>query len=235
MKILEWNNVEIKNPNQAELGDLINILKREELDLRRLERTSKIGYPSIGKNKTMSLWCKTKRRLINLQRDKIISPNTKKQIVIQISQLLKSEKIPEPGKIIVDPFNLSGVEKRKRIDQLREEQILNILIAKYKNNIIASGRVLPVEGSWEIVSLVTIEKYRNLGIASRLIDLILKKYKQRPLYSFQEIELIPFYLKRYSVGDPYIPEFNELPKALQRDLFYMNTFWGTYTIIKIPN
>ena len=96
------------------------------------------------------------------------------------------------------------------------------------------GRLLEVEGSVEIVSLLTKREWRGNGIASKIIDELLVRSSVRPIYSFQVPEMIPFYLKIYRKrGDVKVIPFSKLPPALQRDLFYMNIFWGPYTISRI--
>lgn len=147
--------------------------------------------------------------------------------------ILNYKQIPIKGIEIKDPFNMGSVEKFTTLEDLQTSQLKNILILKIKDVIVSSARVLPVEDSWQIVSIVTRPAYRKKGLASMLIKNIFALYPQRPLFSFQQLHLIPYYLRAYSQENPTITSFEELPQALQRDLFYMNVFWDPNIIIKI--
>lgn len=205
-------------------------MKNEDLDLRRLVNVSQDPYPSMGEKRIRNEWEKAL--------DEFIKKNNGNGLVyealsIQAKGILDHKPIPLNGTDISDPFNMFPVEK-KSIHELAREQMENTIIAKNNTKIIGAGRLLEVEGNVEIVSLVTTREWRGRDIASKIIDGLLERSSIRPIYSFQVPNLIPFYLKRYQKhGEVQIEPFIQLPKALQRDLFYMNIFWGPYTIITI--
>lgn len=223
----------IKNPEDEELAQLIELLREENLDLRRLAITAQDSYPSQGNNVTSLKWRKQIKVLEDLNNTGKISNAIFQAIKLQSKGILAYKPIPEKGTKITDPFNMARVEQSTNPQQLRDSQIKNILILKLNEEIISSARVLPVEGSWEIVSIVTRPTYRRKGLASLLIKNIFALYPQRPLFSFQQLNLVPYYLREYEDEKPTIPPFEELPKALQRDLFYMNVIWEPNIIIKI--
>jgi|GEM_PF-2659219 len=219
--------VELAHPTIDELPDLVLMLRSEDLDLRRLVHTSSDAYSSQGRDMIRKVWGKL------LSRIRIIfSDNLSKTIRIQSEGILSNPTFPEKNVTIKDPFNLATVENED-IDNLSNSQLQNIMVMKQNSKIVCAGRILPVEGSWEIVSLITDKPYRRKGLANLLIHQILEEYKQRPIYSFQSIDLVPYYMKVYSEGKPNIPPYEELPTALQRDLMYMNAFWGPNCIIRI--
>ncbi|HUW22239.1 MAG TPA: GNAT family N-acetyltransferase [Candidatus Bathyarchaeia archaeon] len=228
--------IDISVPEPSDVSELIALIKSEDLDLRRLTPISKDAYSSMGKEKLMFLWKKEKNDLAKLVNDKL-SPKVARQVIIQGEGIIKSgRKIPGLGTIISDPFNMASVENSALIENLLMLQLPHILIAKHNKNIIGTIRVLEVEGSVEIVSLVVRKDYRKNGIARQLIRELIKRVDNRPLFLFQEPKslLLRFYLGEFSKEQAYIPPFEELPKALKRDLLYMNAFWGPYVVIKIP-
>lgn len=222
--------LEITHPEERDLPQLIALFTSEDLDLRRLQFTSQESYASQGKMATQIRW----NEVINALQDGVngfTSPIIK-AIKTQSEGILESKNFPVKGLNVIDPFNLAEVECID-ITSLQKSQLGNILTIKNGNEIVSAGRVLPVEASWELVSLVTRKEFRGKGLASILINKMLAAYKQRPLYSFQVISLVPYYMKAYATGHPEIPPYTELPAALQRDLMYMNAFWGPNCIIRI--
>ena len=134
--------------------------------------------------------------------------------------------------MIADPFQMKNVENAFSIDVLVSQQLRNIIVAKSGEIIVSIGRVLDVEGSVELVSLWTYKSWRRNGLASRIIHELLQRTAIRPIFSFQQLQLIPFYLRQYGIADTVsVCPFDELPLAQRRDLFFMNIFWGPYAII----
>lgn len=223
----------LKNPEVEELAQLIDLLREENLDLRRLAITAQDSYPSQGKSIVLLKWREQIKSLEGLVNMGKISTETIQAIKLQAKGILSYKPIPVVGIKITDPFNMGGIEQSINLQELQYSQIKNILILKLKGEIISSARVLPVEGCWEIVSIVTRPAYRRKGLASLLIKNVFFLYPQRPLFSFQQLDLIPYYLCEYADEIPIIIPFDKLPNALQRDLFYMNVFWEPNIIIKI--
>jgi ribosomal protein S18 acetylase RimI-like enzyme len=232
MKTIETSlgSLELSHPTENELPILIKFFASEDLDLRRLEPTSHDSYASQGREAITEQW---EGLMQDLQKsDSGLTTQNITDIATQASGIVIAKEFPTKDSVITDPFNLAVVEKAG-LKSLQLSQLDNILTIKKDGEIICAGRVLPVEGSWELVSLITHKKYRGQGLATALINTILKEYKQRPLFSFQKITLVPYYLKVYADGSPTIPPFEQLPTALQRDLMYMNAFWGPNCIIRI--
>lgn len=225
-----FGEMELTHPTADDLPDLIKLLASEDLDLRRLKLVSRESYFSLGRENVEKQW-KTEIQHLKKSAQGVIK-QTIAQLAVQAHGILITTQFPSKDTKITDPFNLHEVEK-SGIETLCISQLPNILILKQNRQIIATARVLEVEGSWELVSLVTRESCRGKGLAKILILSILDSYKQRPLYSFQTLDLVGYYLKVYSDFSPTIPPFEELPSPLQRDLMYMNAFWGPNCIIKI--
>lgn len=211
------------HPTFVEIEKVISEIQKEELDLRRLIPTRNNRYASKGKDWLEKEW---KASLLAVT-------TAKDQIIQQRNGIVTFQEIPSSGFAIPDPFNMEPVESQT-IDQLKNDQLQNSIIVKNNDEIIAFGRLLEVEGSIEIVSLWTKLSFRKQGIAGRIIKELLSRSIHRPIYSFQELHLIPYYLKQYNKVFPsVICPFEELPHALQRDLFRMNIFWGPNVIIRI--
>lgn len=223
----------VTHPSARDIHKLIKLLQSESLDLRRLVKTGQETYPSQGKLKINRNWHQAISKLHKWRATGKISQTTLGHIKTQSHGILNYLPIPPKGSLVTDPFNLAATETTTTIAKLRQGQLRNILVLKIDHQIIASARVLPVEGSWEIVSIVTRSGFRNKGLASLLVQSIFENYPQRPLFSFQGLDLIPFYLRIYRSQNPLINPFSQLPKALQRDLFYMNVFWQPNVIITI--
>lgn len=231
----EIGEVEIGHPAFNDLPELISLLESEDLDLRRLKPTGQDSYPSLGKKAVYKRWIQTEKQLNPLLESGKIPPEINKTLLRQGQEIISFKQIPDAGNMIHDPFNLDALEKNVGIETLKNQQLENILLLKKDGRIIATVRVLSVEGNWEMVSLLTKPEYRKKGLASLLIEQLLARYSQRPLFSFQQIQLVSFYLRRFDGRKPFIPAFSDLTDAFQRDLFYMNIFWGPHIIIEIPN
>ncbi|KKS39633.1 MAG: hypothetical protein UV55_C0054G0008 [Candidatus Gottesmanbacteria bacterium GW2011_GWC1_43_10] len=227
---VSYGIINIQHSVYKDLPDLISLLTKDNLDQRRLVAVSSEHYPSMGEKWIKEAWDKV---LNKFQTHHLGNGEVLKQLSKQAKGILSFKPIPAKGTHIKDPFNMRPVEVVS-IHALAREQIKNIIVAKRENKIIGMGRLLEVEGSVEIVSLLTKREWRGNGIASKIIDELLVRSFVRPIYSFQVPEMIPFYLKRYRKrGDVKVIPFSRLPTALQRDLFYMNIFWGPYTILRI--
>lgn len=230
MIMTAFGEMELTHPRAGDLPDLIKLLALEDLDLRRLKLVSHESYFSLG-NENVEIQWKTEIHHLKITVQGEIK-QTINQLAVQAHGILNFAQFPIKNTAIIDPFNLREIEKSD-IAYLQISQLPNILILKQNGQIIATARVLEVESNWELVSLVTKENYRGRGLAKILIRSILDSYKQRPLYSFQTLDLAGYYLKEYSNYSPTIPPFEELPSPLQRDLMYMNAFWGPNCIIRI--
>ncbi|HYD35781.1 MAG TPA: GNAT family N-acetyltransferase [Vitreimonas sp.] len=218
------------HPSLSDLPQLLTLLNAESLDVRRLQLTADEAFPSLGEARVKNHW---QRAVDTATSSHQFSPQILNDIKIQATGILNYQPILPAGQLVRDPFNLKSIEDSSPLEQLQASQLENILIGKRHGHIIVAGRVLPVEGSWEIVSIITKQEFRGQGLGSALIQELLRHYPQRPLYSFQKLSLVHFYLKTYQRGKPRIPAFPELPAALQRDLFYMNMFWEPNVIIEI--
>lgn len=216
----------LKNPSKEEILELIALLQNEDLDLRGLVQTGRDSFSSQGKDTVFGQW---KRAIIPFENKKSFSS----AIEQQSRGILRYKEIPEKGIQVKDPFYMEKIEETASIVNLRQEQLANILILKKDNDIISSARILRIKNDWELVSVVTKHEYRKKGLASMLIKNIFSIYPHRPLYSFQTLDLVPYYMNVYQSENPTIPLFEELPKRLQQDLFNMNIFWGPHIIIKI--
>jgi hypothetical protein len=221
----------LQHPTFAEIEEVIWELQKEDLDLRKLVSIKNDSYESKGKEWLEKEWQKS---LLLFEQNFPFLENERDQIIKQMNGILGFLEIPSSGLRIHDPFNMNPVESIKMMNDLRNDQLKNSVIVKNDNEIIAFGRLLEVEGSVEIVSLWTKPKWRKRGIAGRVIQELLIRSTVRPMFSFQIVNLIPFYLKEYSkTFSTSICPFTELPPALQRDLFRMNIFWGPNSIIRI--
>lgn len=222
-------NLSLSHPSISEIPELISLFQKEDLDLRRLVFTAKDGYPSLGEEELKKRW---QERIMSLT-EEVVDPSLRSAIIHQSEGILAYRPIPKIGTIITDPFHMSDVEKDSNIESLQKSQLSNILMMKQGDMLVAAGRVLPVEGAWEIVSIVTKPEYRKKGLATILIKRMLEIYSQRPLFSFQTVDLVPFYIKTYASAHSKVPPFSELPLPQQRDLFYMNIFWGPNVILSL--
>jgi ribosomal protein S18 acetylase RimI-like enzyme len=228
-----FDKLVITHPTLQELDQLILLYQHEDLDLRRLVPLSHESYTSMGKEELLKQWALALDELKNLVKLRKLTHQTFQTILSQYHEMLELNEVPPIGTQIKDPFNMAPVEREKKIEELKNDQLSNIVLIKVNGEIACSARVLFVEGNWEIVSIVTKKKFRGKGFASAAIQQVLKRYTQRPLFSFQQLHLVSYYLREYAVGDPKICTFSQLPKALQRDLFRMNIFWGPNVIIRI--
>jgi ribosomal protein S18 acetylase RimI-like enzyme len=227
--------IELSNPLLKEVPELIELIKSEDLDLRKLVFTSSDSYPSMGRKKLTELWENEKSKL-NLLKNKSRFPfGVVKQISKQALGICMSKNFPCSGTYIKDPFNLAKIEKTISLETMQESQLTKIIIAKKKNQIIGTIRVLGVGRAVEIASLTVRKDYRRNGIAERLIKEFLGRLTTRPFYSIQKPEtyLLQFYLREYAKESVSFPSFKALPKTLRRDLLFMNAFWGPYIIMKI--
>lgn len=229
----EFGKIEISSAQMNDIDELISLYEAHGSDMRRLVSCSQDKYPSLGKTEVKKRWEEATQEIENWVKVGKLSFEAFQGIKRQSEGILHNQSIPEQDVEISDPFNMKPVEKDHDIKTLQQEQIKNILVIKINNEIACTARVLDVEGSREIVSIVTREEYRRKGLASLLIQEILARFPERPLFSFQRLHLVNYYLKEYSSGAPIICPFEELPPALQRDLFRMNIFWGPFVIIKI--
>jgi ribosomal protein S18 acetylase RimI-like enzyme len=157
----------------------------------------------------------------------------KNEVALQAKGILSTNKIPPAGRKIRDAFRMRNIEHEQSILDLQKTQLKNILVMKRGNEIISSVRVIPVDNDWQLVSLVTKKEYRRRGLGSLMVKVALKEYPRRPLYSFQTVDKIPFYMELYRSEKPIIPKFYDLPAGMRCDLLYVNFFWGPYTIIRI--
>jgi len=223
----------IGHPTISEAQELIDLLKSENLDLRRLVITAQNSYPSQGEKQTKQKWGYAIKELRKRVQEGKLSRQVFKLTKKQSQGVLNYQQIPSFGTLITDPFNMKHTEEQTNLSSLQQSQLENILILKMGDKIISSARVLPVEGIWEIVSIVTTPALRKKGIGTLMIHKIFENYPQRPLFSFQKVSQLPFYLNAYSEEKLDIPIFSKLPFALQRDLFYMNIFWEPYLIIRL--
>lgn len=218
-----FGKVVITNPSFSEIGTLIKLLLNEDLDVRRLSLTSSETHITMPESKLKELWA----------RSYMMSGLYKKEVKLQAEGLLSADKIPPAGTIIKDAFRMKEIEYGQSIQGLQKTQLINILVMKREAEIISSVRVLPVDKDWELVSLVTKNEYRRQGLGSLMVRIALKVYPNRPLFSFQTVDMIPFYMKLYRNEKPIIPKFSGLPIGMRIDLLNMNLFWGPYTIIRI--
>ena len=225
--------ISILHPSFAEMSFIISQLSQEDLDLRRLAHITKISYPCKG-----VLWLKRQwqKVILTIKKNHPNTIDTCEQIIKQSEGILNYKSIPTKNSKILDPFNMRIVESKASLKKIITQQLSNTIIAKASGIIIGVGRLLEVENSVEIVSLWTQKEWRRNGIATRIIEELLRRTRIRPIYSFQNLNFVPFYLKRYSENNnAYVCTFDEIPPPLQRDLFYMNNFWGPYIIIKIDS
>jgi len=219
------------HPMISDIGVIINILKNEDLDIRRIDNISEQGYQIENVENLANLWLEEINNFTNQYPDDI---STQKQIRKQSNGLVKLIPQPNEGTFIVDPFNMKSVEQNINIQLLASQQLQNTIVGKLNNQIVTIGRLLEVEGSVELVSLWTDPVNRRLGLAKKVIELLINHALEFPIYSFQKPSLIHYYQTEYrKYKSAEILPFDQLPKPLQRDLYYMNTFWGPYTIIRI--
>ena len=78
---------------------------------------------------------------------------------------------------------------------MRENQLRNSIIVK-RNEIIAFGRLLEVEGKLLVYGQNQSEETRGKNHKELLIQ------KNKPLFSFQALDLVPYYLKEYNKTFP---------------------------------
>jgi hypothetical protein len=101
--------LKLSHPSQAELPKLIELFSSEDLDLRRLQRTSHTSYLSQGKEVIGKKW----NKLISGLRKP--SDTFTGQIIddleTQSQGLLQSKSFPSKDTLVTDPFNLNEVEK----------------------------------------------------------------------------------------------------------------------------
>lgn len=221
----------LSHPRAQDIPVIVSCLNEEDLDLRRLISTASERLPSIGKARVVEEWDKA---IIDFRQRFPGEKTVLEQIVTQSTGIRSYKEIPIADTVITDPFNMADVESKISIEKLVLQQLGNIIVAKTSGTVISLGRLLEVEGSIELVSLWTHRDWRRNGIASKIIHELLLRTAIRPIFSFQRLDLVPFYLRQYGIADAVsVCPFKELPSALQRDLFFMNIFWGPYVIIKI--
>lgn len=224
-------DVLFSHPTAEDIPTIIALLQKEGLDVRRLTGTVSDSFLSIGSKRIAKEWNDALRQFVKRFPDEGV---TVKDILIQSAGMRAYGVIPRVGKKIVDPFHMHEVEDATPIESLVSQQLENSTVAKVGGAIVSFGRLLDVEGNVELVSLWTHKSWRQKGLASKIIQELLFRTMIRPIYSFQQLELVPFYLRQYGIADTAsVCTFEELPNAQQRDLFYMNIFWGPYVIIKI--
>lgn len=221
----------LRHPSVKELQKIIRELLKEDLDLRRLISVKNDSYKTKGKDWLEAEWHKSIGLFDETHPD---LPKIRYQIINQKHEVFGYQDIPKQEIYITDPFNLSPIETNRNIDDLRNDQIQNSIIVKKGIETIAFGRLLEVEGSVEIVSIWTKPQWRNKGIAGKIISELLLRSLVTPIFSFQTLNLVPYYLSQYNkFFTSVICPFADLPPALQRDLFRMNIFWGPNVIIRI--
>lgn len=224
-------DVLLSHPKAEDIPTIVALLHKEGLDVRRLTRTASDSFSSIGNKRVVAEWNDALRQFGKRFPDERA---TLKDISIQTAGIRAYGVIPRAGTKIVDPFHMHEVEDATPIESLVFQQLENSIVAKVGGTIVSFGRLLEVEGSVELVSLWTHKVWRRNGLASSIIRELLFRTMIRPIYSFQHLELVPFYLRQYGKTDTAsVCTFEELPNAQQRDLFFMNIFWDPYVIICI--
>lgn len=219
--------VEITHPLATDLPWLLELYRTADLDTRNLLPVSQEAYPSVGTDAVHRQW----RELVP---PASTPPGWLRDCLVQAEALLRYASIPPAGQLIRDPFAMKEAERSSTVTARQLAELSNILVARINGEPVASGRVLQVGDSWEIVSIVTVPAYRRQGLARLVISELLRRYTQRPLYSFQPPHLVPFYLQAYAQANPNIQPFHQLPERLRHDLFHMNIFWGPNVIITLP-
>lgn len=219
------------HPTMDDISTMVTLLQEEGLDVRRLMSTSFDSFESIGEKRVDQEWNKALDEFSEkFPDDSVIL----KDILIQSAGIRAYDNIPHAGTRTVDPFHMNEVEDATPIESLVSQQLENSIFAKAGGAIVSFGRLLEVEGSVELVSLWTHKEWRRNGLASKIIYELLHRTAIQPIFSFQRLHLVPFYLRQYGKTDKAkVCTFEELPFAQQRDLFYMNIFWGPYVITKI--
>lgn len=223
--------VVLSHPTIQIIPAIVRLLQDEGLDLRRLAGTASQSFTSIGEKRVDEEW----NNAVEAFRKKFSGEKTVlEQIIIQSLGVRAYNKIPIAGTVIRDPFNMVFVEGSTSLEKLVQQQLENMIIVKADKAVVALGRVLEVEANVELVSLWTHKEWRRNGLATKIIHELLRRIAIRPIFSFQQLSLVPFYLRKYGTIDTASVCTSEvLPLALQRDLFFMNIFWGPYVIIKI--
>ena len=224
-----------------DITGVIRLLRLNDSDVRGLSFTASDSFEARCRASVEFDWAETmlalSKKVSSGQMDNIVY----RQILIQSLGIVESNFISDESRIITDPFNARIVESGKSLDELREQNIPNILVAKDRRRVVGVGRLLDVEGSCEMVSLVVDEDYRNMRIGGELVSQRLQRSTRWPMYSFVSAlaesrpgsSLVSYYLKLYEEYNADIPPYEDLPYALQRDLARMNAFWGSNLIIRI--
>jgi len=91
----------------------------------------------------------------------------------------------------------------------------SFILAKFNNQIIGCVRVKEYaeDNVLELASLVVLPEFRKQGIGSQLVQLLLKKYLQRPIYLLCQQEKEKF----YRINGFTSMLINHLPKVLYND------------------
>ncbi|MCB9458963.1 MAG: GNAT family N-acetyltransferase [Anaerolineaceae bacterium] len=93
-----------------------------------------------------------------------------------------------------DEVTIKRLVRQARLDPTSLKW-LNFMVAEHEGRIVAIGQVKPYPGCQEIGSLVTLPRYRGLGIASRLMS-ALENRAGKPLYLLCLQKIVPFYEQR---------------------------------------
>lgn len=204
-------DVVLSHPTIQDIPTLVTLLKKEGLDVRRLVGTTSDSFSSMGHKWVEKEW---DNALVDFRETFPEERGVFKNIHIQSEGILAYKEIPLAGTKIVDPFHMAGVENETPIESLVFQQLRNIILAKADEAIVSLGRLLEVGGSVELVSLWTHKGWRRNGLAARIIRELLQRTVVRPIFSYQRLQLVPFYLRQYGVTDmACVCNFTQLPSA----------------------